>query len=162
MNCRDISEHYEHTLSIRYFDVAHRSCTRFGKQVPRLSLMFDCIERFYSKCTTSTTRWRPTKTYRTPPVSWGVECREIQPLFSRWLGKAVLVHNSVYRLPAVLWGLSYLLLRSICRFSPTFSQWLSAWWTTETRLNSAYFYPSLLRSKAGNTVSRTRLDVSAE
>ena len=102
MNCRDISEHYEHTLSIRYFDVAHRSCTRVGKQVPRLSLMFDCIERFYSKCTTSTTRWRPTKTYRTPPVSWGVECREIQPLFSRWLGKAVLVHNSVYRLRGIV------------------------------------------------------------
>ena len=82
--------------------------------------MFDYIERFYSKRTMSATKWRPTKTYRTPPVSWGVECREIQPLFSRWLGKTVLVHNSVYRLPTVLRGDSYLLLRSICRFSPTF------------------------------------------
>ena len=82
--------------------------------------MFDYIECLYSKHTMSVTRWRPTKTYRTPPTSWGIECREIQPLFSRWLGKTVLVHNSVYRLPAVLRGDSYLLLRSICRFSPTF------------------------------------------
>lgn len=142
--------YYERTLSIRYFDVAHRSCTRVGKSGPRLSPDVHYIERFFSKRAMSATRWRPTKTYRTPPMSWGVECREIQPLFSRWLGKTVLVHNSVYRLPAVLQGDSHLLLRSICRFSPTFSQWVSAWWTTETRLNSAYFYPSLLRSKAGN------------
>ena len=82
--------------------------------------MFDYTERFYPKRAMSATRWRPTKTYRTPPTSWGIEYREIQPLFSRWLGKTVLVHNSVYRLPAVLRGDSYLLLRSICCFSPTF------------------------------------------
>lgn len=120
MNYRDVSEYYERTLSIRYFDVAHRSCTRVGKQVPRFSLIFDYTERFYPKRAMSATRWRPTKTYRTPPTSWSVEYREIQPLFSRWLGKTVLVHNIAYRIPAVLGGGSYLLLRSICRFSPTF------------------------------------------
>jgi len=37
LNYRDVSEYYERTLSVRYFDVAHRSCTRVGKQVPRFS-----------------------------------------------------------------------------------------------------------------------------
>ena len=142
--------YYERTLSIRYFDVAHRSCTRVGKQVPRLSLMFDYTERFYPKRAMSATRWRPTKHTAHRPRREALSTARYS-LYSHvgWVKPfwCTIASTGSPRYCGVIhtfcWGV-YIVSHQL------FSQWVSAWWTTETRLNSAYFYPSLLWPKAGN------------
>ncbi|MEM1023067.1 MAG: class I SAM-dependent methyltransferase [Myxococcota bacterium] len=57
-----------------------------AKRWPGVALMFDHIPRWLSRRTTSKTGWQKTKHYTTPPMPWGVDRPELQPLLRSWAG----------------------------------------------------------------------------
>ena len=143
--------YYERTLSIRYFDVAHRilyAHWQTGSPVlPWCSIT--------SSVSTRSTPWAwqgggPQKhTVRRPRREALSTARYSLYSHVGWVKPfwCTIASTGSPRYCGVIhtfcWGV-YVVSHQL------FSQWVSAWWTTETRLNSAYFYPSLLRSKAGN------------
>lgn len=70
-----------------------------AKRFPGAILMFDYLNKILSKRTLSPKGWMKTKAYRTPKMPWGVDRRELEPTFSRWLGQHVNVHNVTFLFP---------------------------------------------------------------
>lgn len=76
-----------------------RFARALAQRFPGAILMFDYISRSLSRRTLSKHGWMKTPYYRTPPMPWGVNRDELEPLFSRWLGQPVRVHNVTFVFP---------------------------------------------------------------
>lgn len=74
-----------------------------ARRFPGALLMFDYLNTFLSKKTLSEKGWMKTKHYRTPPMPWGLDRDQLTPLFSRWLGQPVTVHNVTFLYPRGFW-----------------------------------------------------------
>lgn len=74
-----------------------------ARRFPGALLMFDYLNTFLSRKTLSDKGWMKTKHYRTPPMPWGLDRDQLTPLFSRWLGQPVAVHNVTFLYPRGFW-----------------------------------------------------------
>lgn len=81
-----------------------------ARRFPGAILMFDYLNVILSKRTLSEKGWMKTKYYRTPPMPWGLNRDQVAPLFSRWLGQPIEVHNVTFLFPRgfVRWLLPFL------------------------------------------------------
>lgn len=64
------------------------------ERFPGVELMFDTIPRWFSKKTLE--GFRKTKHYTTPPMPWGVNHDEIEPLLRRWSDQIATVKTMPY------------------------------------------------------------------
>ena len=76
-----------------------RFARALAQRFPGAILMFDYISRSLSRRTLSKHGWMKTPYYRTPPMPWGVNRDELEPLFSRWLGQPVRGQNVTFVFP---------------------------------------------------------------
>ena len=70
-----------------------------AQRFPGTRLMFDYLNTFLSKRTMSDKGWMKTPLYRTPPMPWGINRRDLAPTLSRWIGQDVTVHNVTFLYP---------------------------------------------------------------
>lgn len=70
-----------------------------AQHFPGARLMFDYLNTILSKRSMSAKGWMKTPHYRTPPMPWGINRRDLAPTLSRWIGQPVAVHNVTFAFP---------------------------------------------------------------
>ncbi|MFY1826919.1 class I SAM-dependent methyltransferase [Myxococcus fulvus] len=85
---------------LMYFDEAQvrRLLLAIVERFPGVELMFDVIPRWFSKKTLQ--GFHKTKHYRAPPMPWGVNRDEVEPLLRSWSARVTAVRSVSYGLYA--------------------------------------------------------------